>query len=234
MFCLRVEKVIKHNESIVTLIFDREIRSYPGQFIMLNVFDYEEIPLSLSSARSVTVKAVGETTKALVNFKGGEIVGVRGPFGKPFSYSKNALLIAGGIGVAPLRYLYHKLKERGADVIIFYGAKSVSELVFLDEFENAYISTDDGSYGFKGNVVQHLIEREVDFDCFDKIYCCGPEVMLRALYKLFKERGILKKVEFSVERYMRCGIGICGSCVLENGLRVCRDGPVFGGDELTF
>ena len=66
MFCLRVEKVIKHNESIATLIFDREIRSYPGQFIMLNVFDYEEIPLSLSSARSVTVKAVGETTKALV------------------------------------------------------------------------------------------------------------------------------------------------------------------------
>jgi len=234
VFCLKVEKVIKHSENIATLIFDREIRSYPGQFIMLNVFDYEEIPLSLSSERSVTVKAVGETTKALVNFKGGEIVGVRGPFGKHFSYSKNALLIAGGIGVAPLRYLYHKLKEIRADVVVFYGAKSVDELVFLDEFKDAYISTDDGSYGFKGNVVQHLIERGVDFDSFDRIYCCGPEVMLRSLYSIFKEKGILKKVEFSVERYMRCGIGICGSCVLKNGLRVCREGPVFRGDELTF
>ena len=107
MFCLKVKKVVRHCDSIATLVFERAVRSYPGQFVMLNVFDYEEIPLSLSSPNSVTVKAVGETTKALVNFKGGEIVGIRGPFGRPFSYSKRALIVAGGIGIAPLRYLYH-------------------------------------------------------------------------------------------------------------------------------
>jgi len=232
MFCLRVEEIVRHTKNIATLIFERSIRSYPGQFVMLNVFGYEEIPLSLSSEKSVTVKAVGETTSAIVNFEGGEIVGVRGPFGRHFSYSKRAVIIAGGIGIAPLRYLYHWLRKRKSDVLVFYGAKSFDELIFLDEFEEVYVSTDDGSFGFKGNVVQLL--RDLKFDEFERIYCCGPEVMLRELHRLFRERGVLSRVEFSVERYMRCGIGVCGSCVLENSLRVCREGPVFRGDELPF
>lgn len=230
MFCLRVKKVIRHTEKISTLIFDKSIPSKPGQFVMLNVIGYEEIPLSLSSERSVTVKAVGETTNALVNFNGGEIVGVRGPFGRPFSRSDRALIVAGGIGIAPLRYLYHW--SRDAEVTVLYGARTKDELIFLDEFENVYVSTDDGSYGFKGNVVE-LVKR-VNIDDFEKIYCCGPPIMLRSLYELFKKYDALKRVEFSVERYMRCGIGLCGSCVLENGLRVCKEGPVFRGDELIF
>ncbi|WP_457550483.1 dihydroorotate dehydrogenase electron transfer subunit [Archaeoglobus sp.] len=232
-FCLKVKKVIRHCDSIATLVFEKRILSYPGQFVMLNVFDYEEIPLSLSSPNSVTVKAVGETTKALVNFEGGEIVGIRGPFGRPFSYSNRALIVAGGIGVAPLRYLYHWLKERNAEVTVFYGTRSKEELVFLDEFEDVHVSTDDGSYGFKGNVVRLLMKENVNFDDFERVYCCGPPIMLKNLYDLLKEKKMLKKAEFSVERYMRCGIGLCGSCVLENGLRVCREGPVFRGDELT-
>ncbi len=232
MFCLRVKRVIRHSESISTLIFEKEIPSKPGQFLMLNVIGYEEIPLSLSSQKSVTVKAVGETTKVLVNFEGGEIVGVRGPFGNSFSPSKKALIVAGGIGIAPLRYLYHWLRD--ADITIFYGARSRDELIFLDEFEDVHISTDDGSYGFEGNVVQMLKEERVNFESFEKIYCCGPPIMLKSLHELLKKNNVLKKSEFSVERYMRCGIGLCGSCVLENGLRVCREGPVFRGDELTF
>ncbi len=230
MFCLRVRRVVRHSEKVSTLILEREVPSKPGQFLMVNVIGYEEIPLSLSSPNSITVKAVGETTKALVKFKGGEILGIRGPFGKSFTPSNRALIIAGGIGIAPLRYLYHWLN---AEVTVFYGARSRDELVFLEEFEDVHVSTDDGSYGFKGNVVQLLKRSNVNFDCFDRIYCCGPPVMLKSLYELLKKNDALKKSEFSIERFMRCGIGLCGSCVLENGLRVCREGPVFRGDELT-
>ncbi len=230
MFCLKVKKVVRHCKSIATLVFNKEIRSLPGQFVMLNVFDYEEIPLSLSSPNSVTVKVVGETTRALVNFKGGETVGVRGPFGRPFSFSKKALIVAGGIGIAPLRYLYHRLKDKGSRVRVLYGARSKEELVFLEEFEDVVVSTDDGSYGFKGNVVE--LVKSVGIEGYERIYCCGPPVMLKKLYDLFKKMGILSRVEFSIERYMRCGIGVCGSCVIEGGLRVCKEGPVFRGDEI--
>ena len=104
MFTLRVAKVVRHTEEISTIYFNRILRSFPGQFVMVNVFGYEEIPLSLSSPRSVTVKMVGETTKALVNIEAGTILGVRGPFGNPFTPTDGkALILAGGIGIAPLR-----------------------------------------------------------------------------------------------------------------------------------
>ena len=104
MFCVRVKKVVKHTESIATIFFDKIIRSFPGQFLMVNVFGHEEIPLSLSSPNSITVKAVGETTRALVNIDAGELLGIRGPFGRPFTPAKKALIIAGGIGIAPMLF----------------------------------------------------------------------------------------------------------------------------------
>jgi len=228
MFCVKVEKVIRYSEDIATIVFNTRIPSYPGQFIMVNVFGYEEIPLSLSSPNSVTVKAVGETTRALVNIEPGEYLGIRGPFGRPFTPAKKALIIGGGIGMAPLAYLYDFLIERGCDVDVIYGAKTSKELVFKDKFDKVELATDDGSVGFKGNVVELMKSKNnLDFDKYERIYCCGPKAMLRELYELFKKKGIMEKVEFSLERYMRCGIGVCGTCVLENGLRVCVEGPVF-------
>ena len=227
MFCVKVEKVIRYSENIATIIFNTRIPSYPGQFIMVNVFGYEEIPLSLSSPNSITVKAVGETTQALVNIEPGKYLGIRGPFGRPFTPAKKALIIGGGIGMAPLAYLYDFLIERGCDVDVIYGAKTSKELVFKDKFDKVELATDDGSVGFKGNVVELIKSKDLNLDKYEKIYCCGPKAMLKELYKLFKEADILEKVEFSLERYIRCGIGLCGSCVLENGLRVCVEGPVF-------
>ncbi len=231
MFCVRVERVVRHTDSIATLIFERELHSYPGQFLMVNVFGYEEIPLSLSSPNSVTVKAVGETTRALVRFEGGELVGLRGPFGRPFTPSDKALIVAGGIGIAPLKYLHDFLIERGAEVSVIFGARTSEELIWKEEFENLIVATDDGSEGFKGNVVDRV--KDVDLSKFDRIYCCGPKPMLGGLFKLFKAEGVLHKAEFSLENYMRCGIGLCGSCVLENGLRVCVEGPVFRGTDIS-
>ncbi len=233
MFSVRVEKVIKYNENFSTIFFDSYLKSYPGQFIMVNVFGYEEIPLSLSSPNSVTVKAVGETTRSLINVQTGELLGIRGPFGRPFTpTSDRALLIAGGIGAAPLFYLHDYLKTRCKSIKVIYGAKTQEELIWKSRFENVVIVTEDGSEGIKGTVLD-LVKKE-DIDSYSKIYCCGPKEMLKALYKHFEDFDVLNKTEFSMENYMRCGIGVCGSCVMENGLRVCADGPVFRGDELDF
>ncbi|RLI71519.1 dihydroorotate dehydrogenase electron transfer subunit [Archaeoglobales archaeon] len=233
MFSVRVEKVIKYNEDYSTIFFNSYLKSYPGQFVMLNVFGLEEIPLSLSSPNSVTVKAVGETTKALINIQTGELLGMRGPFGQPFTpTSGKALLIAGGIGAAPLFYLHDYLKRKGVEVKVLYGARTQEELIWKSRFENVITATEDGSEGFKGTVFD-LTKRE-KIRKYSKIYCCGPETLLKKLYNYFEEHEMLDKTEFSLERYMRCGIGVCGSCVLENGLRVCADGPVFRGDEIDF
>ncbi len=234
MYSLRVVKVLKHNPSISTIYFSNEIPSYPGQFIMLNVFNYEEIPLSLSSQNSVTVKVRGETTKVLANIPTGSLVGVRGPFGRGFTLtSKHSLIVAGGIGIAPLLYLYICLKKINSNVLVLYGAKTREDIIFKNILKNdVIVATEDGSEGFQGTVVDLLLEIN-NIEKFDKIYCCGPEGMLKRVYKVLRDKNLLKKSEFSLERYIKCGIGICGTCVLKNGKRVCKDGPVFNASELA-
>ena len=233
MYCVKVENVIKHGKDFATVVFDSLLPSYPGQFIMLNLFGYEEIPLSLSSPRSVTVKAVGETTRALVNINPGTLVGIKGPSGNPFSpASGKALLIAGGIGIAPLLYLHDYLLAEGVEVHVLCGARNADEIICLDRLKNYEIATDDGSTGFHGSVVELAATKNLN--SYNKIYACGPEAMLRALYRLLKENELLNRAEFSLERFMRCGLGVCGSCVLENGLRVCVEGPVFSAAKLDW
>lgn len=235
MFTVKVKEVTTHNEDTATIKFTHPLRSFPGQFVMLNIFGYEEIPLSLSAPDSVTVRAIGETTNAMVNTKKGELMGVKGPLGRPFSPPQNsALIIAGGIGIAPLRYLYNFLQGLGTEVSVLYGERTASSLIFLDEMEDASISTDDGSKSFHGNVLDLLKSKNLNCHSFSKIYCCGPEIMLRKLYAYFKEIDMLQKVEFALERYMRCGLGLCGSCSLANGSMVCSDGPVFRGSRLNW
>ena len=231
MFSVRVKKVKRYGKSISTIFFDKELRSYPGQFIMLNVFGLEEVPLSLSSPNSVTVKAVGETTQYLVNIKEGEFVGVKGPYGNMFSLTDGrALLIAGGIGIAPLHYLYQRLKECGANVRFLFGVKSQEDVCLTENVENITIASEDGSVGIRGTVKDLIMSENLEE--FDRIYVCGPKAMTNFLIDYFKEKGVMDRAEFSLTRYMRCGFGVCGSCVLENGLRVCVDGPVVRGKEL--
>lgn len=221
----KIKKVVRHNSKVSTLYFNLNISSYPGQFVMLYLPGYEEIPLSLSSPNSVTVKAVGETTQALVNAHEGQGVGLRGAFGNPFSPSSKALIIAGGIGIAPMKYLYEFLKLCGAEVKVIYGEKTHKDLIWLDEFEDIIITTEDGAAGIKGTVIE-AVKRE-NLERYSKIYACGSREMLKNLSEILKKADVLHKAEFSLERFMRCGIGVCGSCVIENGLRVCTDGPVF-------
>ncbi|HDD69495.1 dihydroorotate dehydrogenase electron transfer subunit [Candidatus Bathyarchaeota archaeon] len=215
-------------------------KAKPGQFLMLWIPGIDEIPLSILDADkngtvSVAVKKVGEATKALHELKAGETIGVRGPFGNSFTVKKGKILmVGGGTGLAPLLFLAKKLALEKAKIFMVMGAKTREELLFKEVFEkicgkeNLVATTEDGSYGVKGLATTPL-ERILAKEKLDIIYTCGPEKMMRKVFDLAETRGIA--VEASLERLMRCAIGLCGSCVIGK-YRVCRDGPVFTVNQL--
>ena len=214
-------------------------KAKPGQFLMLWIPRVDEIPLSIMNAGdnqvSVTVKAVGEATLALHKIKSGEIVGVRGPFGNSFTESSGrTLMVGGGTGIAPLLFLAKKLAVKAERLTFVIGAKTKNELLFLNQLEalcteqSTIAATEDGSYGIKCQATEPL-EELLNKEKVDMVYACGPEAMVHQVFELAEKRGI--PMEASLERLMRCGIGLCGSCVIGK-YRVCRDGPVFNSPQL--
>ena len=214
-------------------------KAKPGQFLMLWIPRVDEIPLSIMNSEndkiSITVKAVGNATMALNNLKVDELVGVRGPFGNSFTESLGkVLLIGGGTGIAPLFFLLRKLLDKTKEITFINGAKSKNELLFLSSIEELckkqtiLSTTEDGSYGRKGVVVKPLIEL-LNKEKFDNIYACGPELMISKVFGITEKYGV--SMEASLERLMRCGIGLCGSCVIGK-YRVCSDGPIFNSNQL--
>ena len=212
----------------------------PGQFVMAWLPGYEEIPISPSlqdgSVLRLTIAAVGPTSRAFHRLSCGSRVFVRGPYGKGFALHglKRPLLVAGGYGIAPLAYAVRHLLRNGAKPVIAVGGRTSKHVYLVDELASlgeteVYVYTEDGSAGKKGLVVDFLVEH--DLGGFDGILACGPERMLYETYKIVKRKGVSVKVQFSVERIIKCGIGICGSCSLGSKL-VCRDGPVFLLEEL--
>lgn len=212
----------------------------PGQFLMLWIPGIDEIPLSILNAEengivAVAVKEVGEATKALNKKKAGEIIGVRGPFGNSFSMKDNKILmVGGGTGIAPLLFLTKKLVAKAERMVFVNGAKTRKELLFIGELEelcskrSVVATTEDGSYGIKCLATEPL-ESLLAKQEFDMIYTCGPEQMMRKVFDLAERNGIA--LEASLERLMRCAIGLCGSCVIGK-YRVCRDGPIFTAKQL--
>jgi dihydroorotate dehydrogenase electron transfer subunit len=222
--------VKEETPSVRTFFFDLSFSFSPGQFVMVWVPGIDEIPMALSSENSITVQNVGDATAALFGIAEGGKIGIRGPFGNGFSRAEKVLAIAGGVGAAPLL----PLARADCVMTLLLGAKTESELLFidlLDECTDVLIATDDGSLGLKG-FVTHLMD-DLNLGAYDRIAVCGPEVMMRAVLAKVEEKGIAHKTEFSLHRYMKCGVGVCGSCCIDpSGLRVCRDGPVFSGDKL--
>jgi len=221
-----------------TLFFDTEFENVsPGHFCMVWIRGTDEIPLGCSYKNGVTFQTVGPATNALFDLKIGDSVGLRGPLGNPFTLpvkGEKILIISGGIGAAPLAPLAEKAKEIGADATIILGARSVSDLIFEDRFKKTgtvLLTTDDGTKGQKGFVTDVLAG--LDLTKFSKIYVCGPEMMMKFVMKILIEKKALDKAEFSMERYFKCGIGVCGACCIDTlGVRVCKDGPVFKATEL--
>jgi dihydroorotate dehydrogenase electron transfer subunit len=230
-----IKRIKRENEDVRTFFFrDALPGARPGRYVMVWVRGIDEIPVSLSHKDAITVEKVGKATEALFKFKEGDSIGVRGPFGNGFEIKgEKILLIGGGIGITPLLYLAEVLKEKKKDLTALIGSRSKETIIFLEEFKKIskiYCSTDDGSFGKRGSVTD-LLDNMNFF--YEMIYVCGPEKMLRLLLEFFDKKNLLNKTQFSLTRIIKCGLGICGSCCIDpKGLRVCRDGPVFYGDEI--
>ena len=210
----KIRKVESETERVKTFYFEDKLcaSAEPGQFIMLWVPSVDEIPLSLSSVNgnlvSVTVKEVGEGTKALNKMKQGEVVGVRGPFGTYYRIAgKNALVVGGGIGTAPLMLLASRLLEAKVKTTVVEGAKTRSDLLFVKQLTKmgkqadlkVVFTTDDGSCGTKG-LVTDAAEKVLLAGQVDSIYTCGNEAMTLKVYKLTEKYKT--PLQASLERFM--------------------------------
>lgn len=225
-------------------------RFEPGQFDMLYAFGVGEVPVSLSgdpsdASRLVhTVRAVGSVTEALRRLAPGDEVGVRGPFGHPWpverAEGRDLVVVAGGIGMAPLRpVLYHVVRHRHryGRVALLYGARRPEEILFVPELRvwrsrldlDVHVTVDRATEDWRGDVgfVTTLVGRP-PLDPYNALaMVCGPELMMRYAALELVKRGMSEDDIFvSLERNMKCGIGLCGHCQLGPTF-VCKDGPVY-------
>jgi dihydroorotate dehydrogenase electron transfer subunit len=227
-----IAEVRVENPTIRTFVLDGQMEAAPGQFVMTWIPGLDEKPFSLSGVRPITltVDCVGPFTEAMHTLSAGDRVWLRGPFGRGFSICDGPLmLISGGCGAAPLLYLAQTARRMDRQVIVVLGARTERGLLYQDRFADlgcdVHVSTDDGTAGQRGtalDVVAPLLDSGVAST--DTLYACGPEPMLAGVYNLAQAHGL--PCQLSYEAYMRCAIGVCGSCA-RGGRLVCRDGPVF-------
>jgi dihydroorotate dehydrogenase electron transfer subunit len=226
-----IKKIEMESPTVSTIFLDREFPSIPGQFVMVWVPGVDEIPMALSFSDAITVQRVGEATSHLLSLKVGDKIGIRGPFGNGFRIDGKTLIIAGGVGIAPLI----RIGLYGSDVDVLLGSKTKKELIFYSVLKNScnlMVSTDDGSEGFHG-LIPGLME-QLSLEKYNSILVCGPELMMVSVLSVIKNRNLESISQFSLHRYMKCGVGLCGSCCLDpDGLCVCRDGPVFSGLDIV-
>jgi dihydroorotate dehydrogenase electron transfer subunit len=241
---LRTTQIIRieiESPTVKTFTFTDKLcsKARPGQFLMLWIPGIDEIPLSILDAGenlvSVSVKAVGDATRHLHAMESGATIGVRGPFGNSFTESRGrVLLVGGGTGTAPLLFLAKQLAAKTERLSFVEGAKTKNELLYIRELQGVcdekslITTTEDGTAGLQCLVTKPLAEL-LDKERFDMIYTCGPEVMVKKIFEMTEQRKL--PLEASLERLMRCGFGLCGSCMIGQ-YRVCRDGPVFTAAQL--
>ena len=226
----RVTARIIENAKTVSLILDAVMPASPGQFAMLWLPGVDEKPFSISGADPLqfTIARVGPFSDLLHALQVGDLLWVRGPFGRGYSAGTGrTLLVGGGYGAAPLHFLARAILGAAASIEAALGAKISADLLFVERFQalgtEVHVATEDGSAGTRGRVTD-VVGRLLESGRFARLCACGPEGMLESLTALCRASGV--PAELSYEAYMRCGIGMCGSC--EHGGRlVCMDGPVF-------
>ncbi len=224
----------------------------PGQFVQVSLAGIGEAPISVCSAPlgrpgfELTVRRVGNVTEALHRMKAGDTVGIRGPYGTGFNVTefegKDVLFVAGGIGLAPLRSLVDFIadpehRDRFGNVTLLYGSKTPGELLFTDDLEkwagpgrmDVRVTVDREDDGWDGRVgVVTTLFRDLRLNPSETMTAIvGPPVMYRfVLLEVFGKGIPFSNIRLSLERRMKCGLGVCGHCQI-NGLYVCKDGPVF-------
>jgi NAD(P)H-flavin reductase len=221
-----------------------------GQFNMLYVFGAGEIPISMSGDPTKpgpyvhTIRATGSVSRALQALKRGDVLGVRGPFGRPWpleqAVDRDLIIAAGGIGLAPLRStLYQVFAQRASyrRVIVLYGARTPADILYAHELEHwqgrldldVYVTVDRALREWRGRVgvVTRLISRVLLDPANTTAFICGPEIMMRFAAAELTTHGVPAEQTFvSLERNMKCAIGFCGHCQYQPYF-VCRDGPIF-------
>jgi NAD(P)H-flavin reductase len=226
----------------------------PGQFTMLSRGGAGEVPISISGDPAAperlmhTVRAVGLATRAICAAEPGDVLGVRGPFGRPWpveaAEGSDVVVVCGGIGLAPLRPAILALaarRERYGRLVLLYGGRSPGQLLYPSELDawssdgfEVAVTVDSAGPEWLGHVgvVPRLVRRAAFDPAGAVALLCGPEVMMRFTAAALLGQGVAaERVYASMERNMQCGIGVCGHCQLGPTL-VCRDGPVYRWDEL--
>jgi dihydroorotate dehydrogenase electron transfer subunit len=234
---VRVYARTQETPSTVTLRFPYEPEARPGQFVMVWLPGDDEVPMSLSyvgASKGITVKVMGETSRHMQSVGPGTALGIRGPYGNAFDPSaKRVLVVAGGSGAAVLAPAAEAAIHRGAEVTVALGATTAPEVLFAERFlamgARLEVSTDNGTAGTKGFVTQ-LVDGLLERAPHDVIWTCGPEVMM-AKVAASGERAHVPVV-CSVERLMKCAVGLCDACSL-GPYHVCVDGPVFPAERLV-
>jgi dihydroorotate dehydrogenase electron transfer subunit len=234
----KVKKVEEENYRVKTIEIDHDMSdALPGQFLMVWMPGVGERPIGIGNRTPLTISIadVGKVSSAICSLNEGDEISYRGPLGKSFSLpekSKKILVVGGGYGIVPLYFLCKATREEGMDPYAVIGGKEGKDIIYEKQLfavcKEAFITTDDGSRGKKGTVMEEakwLIESK-EFGC---VYACGPERMMEAVAKLCKEHDVPCQV--SLERYMKCGTGVCGSCAI-NGRLTCLEGPVFNAEDV--
>ncbi|HMF33908.1 MAG TPA: dihydroorotate dehydrogenase electron transfer subunit, partial [Candidatus Lokiarchaeia archaeon] len=239
-----IEKVEEHAPDIRTYTFraERIARAYrPGQFVVMWVQDVDFFPMGISRVDGdrieITVQQVGPGTAALFALKEGDELGLRGPFGSGWRTDdgRNILVVGGGIGIAAVTTVVEQLKATGKNVWVAIGARNSASLIFQDRLTtlapDCCCTTDDGSIGQKCFVTDPIADIVAENN-IDLVLTCGPEVMMKTVFDIAESRGI--EVQASLERFMKCAAGLCGTCCVgtDNNVTVCKDGPVFGSSQL--
>ncbi len=256
----RVQRVRRETGDVSTLwlepMEEAAKRFAPGQFNMLYAFGVGEVPISISGefppvgGLMHTVRGVGPVSIALCRSKRGDVLGVRGPFGRGWpiddASGRDVLIVAGGIGLAPLRPAVEQLlarREQYGRIALLYGGRTPHDLLYRRELGRwrsrfdmeVEITVDAASVGWRGyvGVVTTLIPRAV-FDPAEAIaFVCGPEVMMRFTIAELQDRGVSpESIYISMERNMKCAVGFCGHCQFGPAF-ICKDGPVFRYDEVA-
>lgn len=220
----------------------------PGQFVQIAIDNSKSTflrrPISINfvdytnNLLWLLVRKAGEGTAHLIKMQNGDKLNIILPLGSSFTIPKNKcsrlLLIGGGVGIAPMLYLGHYLKEKGYNPEFLIGARSAKDILELDELKSVgvvHISTEDGTLGEKGLVTTNsVLSTPINF-----IYCCGPAPMMKAVAQVAKK--INTECEVSLENMMACGVGACLCCVentIKGNVCVCTEGPVFNINQLTW
>ncbi len=238
---------------VKTFTFPISFGARPGQFLMVWLPGVDEVPMSIAmddgKETKITFFAVGDMTRELFEKNEGDLVGLRGPFGTSYEWKpkQHLYLVAGGYGAAPMSFVAKEALKDDCTIDFIVGARSKEHLLYLEEIKKLqnttlHVATNDGSLGHRGHnteVLEKLLELRSEFGIrtFDKlrmtnsefgpisVFACGPEQMLKRISEICAAHNV--PCAMSLERYMKCGYGLCGNCVMDPlGIRLCTDGPV--------